>query len=153
MGKGIQYLRELAMVEMIYGVNLDENTKSQGSDDMVCTQPIRWRIVQNAPSSKICTLTGMNWKDIKRPTVDEADSHFDNMKIVSLPPYGPVFELWRNCSRSFSSLKTICLALHLYKPIPLLLEVSIPPLLKRKDTVGTHHILSSGFTFMIVEEI
>ena len=72
--KGIQYLRELAVVDMIYGVNLDENTKSQGSDYMVCMQSIRWRVVQNAPSSYACTLAGMNWKDSKRPTVDEADS-------------------------------------------------------------------------------
>ena len=59
-------------------------------------------------------------------------AYFDNMKIVSLPPYGPVFQLWRNCPRSFSSSKTICLAHHLYKPISQLFEVSIPPLLKRQ---------------------
>jgi len=78
-------------------------------------------------------------------------AYFDNMKIVSLPPYGPVFQLWRNCPRSFSSSKTICLAHHLYKPISQLFEVSIPPLLKRQYIVGTRRILSSGFTFVNLE--
>jgi len=33
MEKGIQYLREMAMVGMVYGINLDDNTNSQDQDD------------------------------------------------------------------------------------------------------------------------
>jgi len=37
MEKGIQYVKELAVVQIIYGVKMDDSTNSHDPDDMVCT--------------------------------------------------------------------------------------------------------------------
>lgn len=37
MEEGIEYLREMAMVGMVYGINLDDNTNSHDEDDRKCT--------------------------------------------------------------------------------------------------------------------
>jgi len=58
MEKGIRYLKELAVVEVMYGISLDDNSSSQDLDDVTCV--IWQRVVQNAPSLYASTQAGMN---------------------------------------------------------------------------------------------
>jgi len=74
------------------------------------------------------------------------------MKIVSLRHCGPVSQLWRNCPRNSNNSKMTCQAPHLCKQIFLLLGVS-SSLLKRENTVGTHHVPSCVFFCMTMERI
>ncbi|KAK4818030.1 hypothetical protein QYF61_004154 [Mycteria americana] len=73
MEKGIQYLRELAVLEVIYG-DLDNERLPRDPDEDQCTQPMWQKLVQNAPSSCANSLAILNWKDGEGPTVDEAAS-------------------------------------------------------------------------------
>ncbi|KAK4818034.1 hypothetical protein QYF61_004158 [Mycteria americana] len=43
MERGIQYLRELAVLEVIYG-DLDNEQLSEGPDEAKCTQPLCWKL-------------------------------------------------------------------------------------------------------------
>ncbi|KAK4811079.1 hypothetical protein QYF61_016365 [Mycteria americana] len=74
MEKGIQYLRELAMLEVIYG-DLDDERLPKDPDEVQCTRPTWWKLVRNAPSSCANSLAILTWKDGEGPTVDEVDSH------------------------------------------------------------------------------
>lgn len=87
MEEGIQYLREMAMVGMVYGINMDDNTNSHDEDDRKCTWSMWQRVAWNAPVSYVSTLAGMNWKYNKRPTVDEVASplwHYEDSLSSSL---------------------------------------------------------------------
>lgn len=77
---------------------------------------------------------------------------FDNMKIISLPPRGPVSQLWRNWFKNSKEKKQLQLLLQLYEPMLHPLGVSVP-LLKREDIVDTHHVASGAFTFMTMDRI
>ncbi|KAK4810980.1 hypothetical protein QYF61_014452 [Mycteria americana] len=71
MEKGIQYLRELAVLEVIYG-DLDNERSPTDPDEVQCTRPIWQKLVQNAPSSCANSLAILTWKDRDGPTVNEA---------------------------------------------------------------------------------
>ncbi|KAK4818601.1 hypothetical protein QYF61_015463 [Mycteria americana] len=64
MEKGIQYLRELAMLEVIYG-DLDNVQSPKDPDELV----------RNAPSSCANSLAILTWKDGEGPTVDDVVSN------------------------------------------------------------------------------
>ncbi|GAB0207941.1 hypothetical protein GRJ2_003259800 [Grus japonensis] len=70
MERGIQYLRELAMREMVY-YDLDNAQLPTDPDEVQCTQPMWWKFVWSAPLSYINSLTVMDWKVEEAPTVDE----------------------------------------------------------------------------------
>ena len=70
MEKGIQYLRKLAIREVIYR-DLDNEQISTDPDEVKCTQPMWRKFVRSAPSSYASSLAVMTWKDHKEPTVDE----------------------------------------------------------------------------------
>ncbi|KAM9304354.1 LOW QUALITY PROTEIN: patched domain-containing protein 3 [Morus bassanus] len=65
MEKGIQYLRELAMLEVIYD-GLNNEQLSKDPDEVQCTEPT-W----SAPSSHVNSLAVMTWKDGEEQMVDE----------------------------------------------------------------------------------
>ncbi|KAK4828276.1 hypothetical protein QYF61_024941 [Mycteria americana] len=73
MEKGIQYLRELAMLEGIYG-DLDDEWLPKDPDEVQRTRPMWRKLVWNAPSLCANSLAILNWKDREGPTVDEAAS-------------------------------------------------------------------------------
>ncbi|KAK4811188.1 hypothetical protein QYF61_019819 [Mycteria americana] len=73
MERGIQYLRELAMFEVIYG-DLDNKKLSKDPDEVQCTRPMWRKLVWNAPASCANSLAILTWKDGEGPTVDEAAS-------------------------------------------------------------------------------
>ncbi|GAB0190284.1 hypothetical protein GRJ2_001493700 [Grus japonensis] len=70
MERGIQYLRELAMWEMVYYAPDNVQLPTE-PDEVQCTQPMWWKFVQNAPSSYANSLAVMDCKGKEAPTVDE----------------------------------------------------------------------------------
>ncbi|KAK4825909.1 hypothetical protein QYF61_003404 [Mycteria americana] len=70
MERGIQYLRELAMLEVIYD---DPGNKqlSKDPDEVRCTRPMWRKLVRSTPLLHANSLAVMTWKDGEEPTVDE----------------------------------------------------------------------------------
>ncbi|KAK4831207.1 hypothetical protein QYF61_016044 [Mycteria americana] len=62
MEKGIQHLRELALLEVIYG-DLDDVRSPTDPDEVQCTRPMWQKLVRNAPSSCANSLAILTWKD------------------------------------------------------------------------------------------
>jgi len=70
MERGIQYLRELAVRELVYH-EPDDDQLPTDPDEVQCT-PSMWRkFVRSAPSSYANSLVVVNWKGKEAPTVDE----------------------------------------------------------------------------------
>ena len=70
MERGIQYLRELAVRELVYNVPDDDQLPTD-PDEVQCT-PSMWRkFVRSALSSYANSLAVVNWKGKEAPTVDE----------------------------------------------------------------------------------
>ena len=57
MEKGIQYLREVAVLEVIYG-DLDDQQSSIDRDEAQCTRPIWWTFVRRTACNRI-GITGL----------------------------------------------------------------------------------------------
>ena len=70
MERGIQYLRELAVQEMVY-YDPDDAWLSTDPDEVQCTQPMWRKFVQSTPSSYASALAVVDWRDKEGPTVDE----------------------------------------------------------------------------------
>lgn len=70
MERGIRYLRELAVREVIYR-DLDNEQLSKDPDEVKCTRPMWQKFVQSAPSSYSNSLAVMTWKDGEEHKVDE----------------------------------------------------------------------------------
>jgi len=70
MEMGIQYLRELAVRELVYHEPDDVQVPTD-PDEVQCT-PSMWRnIVRSVPSSYANSLAVVEWKGKEAPTVDE----------------------------------------------------------------------------------
>ncbi|KAK4818455.1 hypothetical protein QYF61_013661 [Mycteria americana] len=70
MERGTQYLRELAMPEVIYD-DLDNKQLSKDPDEVKCTQPMWQKFVWSTPASYANSLAVMTWKDGEGQMVDE----------------------------------------------------------------------------------
>ena len=70
MERGIQYLRELAVREMLY-YDPDNAQLPTDPDEVQCTQPMWWKFVRSTPSSYANALAVMDWRDEEGPIVDE----------------------------------------------------------------------------------
>jgi len=70
MERGIQYLRELAVRELVYYEPDDEQVPID-PDEVQCTASMWRKFVRNAPSSYAHSLTVVNWKGREAPTVNE----------------------------------------------------------------------------------
>ncbi|KAK4810743.1 hypothetical protein QYF61_007717 [Mycteria americana] len=79
MEKGIQYLRELAVLEVIYG-DLNDVWSPIDPDEVQCTRPMWQKLVRNAPPSCANSLAILTWKDRDGPTVNEAASNLREYK-------------------------------------------------------------------------
>ena len=70
MERGIQYLRELAVRELVYHEPDDEQVPTD-PDEVQCT-PSMWRkFVWSTPSSYANSLAVVDWKGEEAPVVDE----------------------------------------------------------------------------------
>ena len=78
MKKGIQYLRELAVREMVY-YDPDNAQLPTDPDEVYCTRPMwqkctrpMWqKFTRSVPSSYANSLAVTDWKDEEGPTLDE----------------------------------------------------------------------------------
>ncbi|GAB0199239.1 hypothetical protein GRJ2_002389300 [Grus japonensis] len=70
MERGIQYLRELAVREMVY-YDPDNTQLPTDPDEVQCTRPMWRKFVRSAPSSYANSLAVIDWKSEEAPTVDE----------------------------------------------------------------------------------
>ncbi|GAB0176012.1 hypothetical protein GRJ2_000066400 [Grus japonensis] len=70
MERGIQYLRELAVREMVY-YDPDNAQLPTDPNEVQCTRPMWRKLVQSAPSSYANSLAVIDWKSEEAPTVDE----------------------------------------------------------------------------------
>ncbi|KAK4806216.1 hypothetical protein QYF61_001139 [Mycteria americana] len=71
--RGIRYLRELAVLEVIYG-DLDDVRSPTDPDEVQCTRPMWRKLARSAPASFAKSLAILTWKDGGGPTVDEVAS-------------------------------------------------------------------------------
>ncbi|KAK4827627.1 LOW QUALITY PROTEIN: hypothetical protein QYF61_019837 [Mycteria americana] len=69
MERGIQYLRELVMLEAIYD-DLDNEQLSKNPDEVKCTRPMWQKFVRSAPPLYASSLAVVTWKD----GVEEGDN-------------------------------------------------------------------------------
>jgi len=95
MERGIQYRRDLAVLEGIYD-DLNNEQLPKDPDKVKCTRPVWWKFVQSEPSSYVNSLAVETWQDGEEQTVDELAGQLRQYR-VSLPPYRPASQLWRNC--------------------------------------------------------
>ena len=70
MERGSQYLRELAVRELVY-YDLDIERLPTDPDEVQCTQSMWRKFIQSAPSSYASSLAIIDWKGKEAPTVDE----------------------------------------------------------------------------------
>ncbi|GAB0209213.1 hypothetical protein GRJ2_003387000 [Grus japonensis] len=66
MEQGIQYLRELAMWEMVY-YDLDNVQLPTDPDEVQCTRPMWQKFVRSAPSLYTNSLAVIDWKSEEMP--------------------------------------------------------------------------------------
>ncbi|GAB0203953.1 hypothetical protein GRJ2_002860900 [Grus japonensis] len=71
MERGIQYLRELAVREMVY-YDPDNVQLPIDPDEVQCTRLMWRRFVKSAPLAYANSLAVIDWKGEEAPTVDEA---------------------------------------------------------------------------------
>ncbi|GAB0207260.1 hypothetical protein GRJ2_003191600 [Grus japonensis] len=118
MERGIQYLRELAVREMVY-YDPDNAQLPTDPDEVQCTRPMWRKFVQSAPSSYANSLAVIDWKSEEAPTVDEVAGRLQQYE-ESLSSSS---RLWRNCPRMSGNSKRIYLTPHLDRPVLQLLGV------------------------------
>jgi len=70
MERGIQYLRELAVRELVY-YDTDDEQLPTDPDEVQCTAFMWRKFVRSASSSYANLLAVVNWKGKEAPTVDE----------------------------------------------------------------------------------
>ena len=70
MERGIQYLRELAVREIVY-YDPDNAQLPTDPDEVRCTRPMWRTFVQSTPSSYASALAVMDWTDEEGPTANE----------------------------------------------------------------------------------
>jgi len=70
MERGIQYLRELAVRELVY-YEPDDQQLPTDPDEVQCTASMWRKFVRSAPPSHANSLAIVDWKGKEAPTVDE----------------------------------------------------------------------------------
>ncbi|KAK4828266.1 LOW QUALITY PROTEIN: hypothetical protein QYF61_024931 [Mycteria americana] len=82
MEKGIRYLRELAVLEVIYG-ELDDVRSSIDPDEVQCTRPMWRKLVRNAPPSCANSLAILTWKELTGNTDLERSRQSNTVEKLS----------------------------------------------------------------------
>ncbi|GAB0208818.1 hypothetical protein GRJ2_003347500 [Grus japonensis] len=77
--EGIQYLRELAVLEVIYS-DLDDEEVSKDPEDVLCTRATWRKVIQSAPASYSNSLAAMYFPDRDTPTVEKVSSWLQNFE-------------------------------------------------------------------------
>ncbi|KAJ7412559.1 Gag polyprotein [Willisornis vidua] len=77
--EGIQYLRELAVLEVIYG-DLKNDNVSKDPEDVPCTMAMWRKVIQSAPASYSNSLAAMYYPEMDTPTVERASFWLQNLE-------------------------------------------------------------------------
>ncbi|GAB0208081.1 hypothetical protein GRJ2_003273800 [Grus japonensis] len=77
--EGIQYLRELAVLEVIYS-DLDDEEVSKDPENVLCTRATWRKVIQSAPASYSNSLAAMYCPDMDTPTVEKVSSWLQNFE-------------------------------------------------------------------------
>ena len=70
MERDIQYLRELAVRELVY-YDQDDDRLPTDPDEVRCTRHMWRKFVRSTTSSHASSLAAVNWRDEEAPTADE----------------------------------------------------------------------------------
>jgi len=73
----IQYLRELAVLEVIYS-DLDDDEVSKDPEGVLCTWAMCRKVIQGAPASYSNSLAAMYCPDMDTPPVERVSSWLQN---------------------------------------------------------------------------
>ncbi|KAK4810702.1 hypothetical protein QYF61_007676 [Mycteria americana] len=145
MERGIQYLRELAVLEVIYG-DLNDVRSPIDPDEVQCTRPMWRKLVRNAPPSCANSLAILTWKDRDGPTVNEAAS---NLREYEESISSSFVSAVRELSQEFKRFKE-----DLSYSLPIRTSVSAIRSQRssaQEDIEGTHHGAPYGFTCVTTE--
>ena len=77
--EGIQYLRELAVLEVIYS-DLDDSEVSKDPEDVLCTRAMWRKGIQSAPASYSNSLAASYCPDMGTPTVERVSPWLQNFE-------------------------------------------------------------------------
>ncbi|RMC06553.1 hypothetical protein DUI87_15990 [Hirundo rustica rustica] len=77
--EGIQYLRELAVLEVIYS-DLKNDNISKDPEDVPCTMAMWRKVIQSAPASYSNSLAAMYYPEMETPTVERASFWLQNLE-------------------------------------------------------------------------
>ncbi|XP_039240626.1 uncharacterized protein LOC120323903 [Pipra filicauda] len=77
--EGIQYLRELAVVEVIYS-DLNNDSVSKDPEDVPCTMAMWRKVIQSAPASYSNSLAALYYPEMDTPTVERASFWLKNLE-------------------------------------------------------------------------
>uniref|UniRef100_A0A663E8Z5 RNase H type-1 domain-containing protein n=1 Tax=Aquila chrysaetos chrysaetos TaxID=223781 RepID=A0A663E8Z5_AQUCH len=103
--EGIQYLRELAVLEVIYS-DLDNDEVSKDAEDVLCTQAMWRKVIQSAPSSYSNRLAAIYCPDMDTPNMERVSwlqNFEENLFVEATEGEGE--------SSQFAQVKAIQLAL------------------------------------------
>ncbi|GAB0207870.1 hypothetical protein GRJ2_003252700 [Grus japonensis] len=109
MERGIQYLRELAVWEVVY---FDRDNAQLPTDpyEVKCARPMWWKFVWGATSLYANSLAVMDWEDKEAPTVDKMASFRQyeeslSSSLISTVPGRPQFAFpWRGVQYTWNRL-------------------------------------------------
>ena len=146
MEKGIQYLRELAVQELVY-YEPDDDQLPTDPDEIQCTASMWRKFVRSAPSSYANSLAVVNWKGKEAPTVDEVAVRLQQYEeSLSSSLVSAVEKLAREV-RQIKENRS-------YSP-PVRASISATrgsvALLRTENTEATHHGARCGFTCVTME--
>ncbi|GAB0208044.1 hypothetical protein GRJ2_003270100 [Grus japonensis] len=77
--EGIQYLRELAVLEVLHS-DLDDDEVSKDPEDVLCTWAMWRKVIQSAPVSYSNIFAVMYYPDLDTPTVEKVSSWLQNFE-------------------------------------------------------------------------
>jgi len=146
MERGFQYLRELAVRELVY-CEPDNDQLPTDPDEVQCTASMWRKFVQSAPSSYANSLAIVNWKDKEAPRLDEVAVRLRQYEeSLSSSLVSAVKKLARDVRQIKQNIS--------YSP-PIWASISAVresvPLLRRESTNATHHGAPCDFTCVTTE--
>ncbi|GAB0209563.1 hypothetical protein GRJ2_003422000 [Grus japonensis] len=123
MERGIQYLRELAMWEMVY-YDPDNVQLPTDPDEVQCTRPMWRKFIQRTPSSYADSLAVMDWKSEEAPTVDEVagrlrqyEESLSSSLILAVEKLSWEFQQFREDMSYSAPVRTSILAIRITPPL------------------------------------
>lgn len=122
MKTSIQYLQELAMLEMFYSAPNNRQSPTD-QDEILCTWPMWQTFVQNALSVYATSLAVIIWKaeapmmDLVAHQLQQCEENLCSSLLSCILAVENLSKSGKSCSRSFSNKERIGPTRHLYRPV------------------------------------